>query len=298
MNALWCLWFASSIAMPFFLGFSEAAGTVAYAGSYGFAALGILVGLWLSSCPTVQKYQVEHNKLPLCLLVLGLVITLALWPAEIARFFLLEGANLPAWLLHANAVLVPMENPSHSSTPCCVGSPPIFRRRNRAAPIADEKSQLPSWDLSRGSRADGHGHFSCPAPLSLSRQSTTVSARRISGPTACLCLSEPASLSPVCLSGLASHTGCRRDMTRISSPMSSAPFVWESWPGALSRVSAPPCSKYLCQVRLQHWRYKLHASPQSGRSRGHHARSRPGIAANKTGMPLVSMNRIPFQPIL
>lgn len=111
MNALWCLWFASSIAMPFFLGFSEAAGTVAYAGSYGFAALGILVGLWLSSCPTVQKYQVEHNKLPLCLLVLGLVITLALWPAEIARFFLLEGANLPAWLLHANAVLVPMEKP-------------------------------------------------------------------------------------------------------------------------------------------------------------------------------------------
>ena len=55
MHTLWCIWFASSMAMPFVLGFSEPAGVVAYAGGYGFAALGMIVGLWLASHPTFNK---------------------------------------------------------------------------------------------------------------------------------------------------------------------------------------------------------------------------------------------------
>lgn len=112
MCTLWYFWFASSIAMPFFMGFSEATGTVAFADSYGFAALGMFIGLWLASYPAFQGIRAAVNRPAYRLLTPGLFITLTLWVFEIARFCLLENMILPTWILRANAALAPMERPA------------------------------------------------------------------------------------------------------------------------------------------------------------------------------------------
>ncbi len=125
MRALWYLWFSSSVAMPFLMGFSEAAGTVAYAGSYGFVALGLLAGLWLASYPVFQSHCMAPGHRASLVLLTGLLFTLALWCFEIVRFFLLENMALPTWMILANAALAPMEKPAAflNAMLCAISAP-------------------------------------------------------------------------------------------------------------------------------------------------------------------------------
>ena len=109
MHTLWCIWFASSMAMPFVLGFSEPAGVVAYAGGYGFAALGMIVGLWLASHPTFNNRWGSSFQTMRTILVLGLSISVLLGLMEFSRLALLQSLEIGPWPTRLTAYVAPSE---------------------------------------------------------------------------------------------------------------------------------------------------------------------------------------------
>lgn len=111
MRALWCLWFASSIAMPYFLGFAEPTGVVSYAGTYGFAALGMIMGIWFASHPTVDERLGDKNRLVFGLPFLGLGLSALLGFFELGRAAVLHSVALPIWTTQLNILAGSAEKP-------------------------------------------------------------------------------------------------------------------------------------------------------------------------------------------
>lgn len=113
MRTLWCLWFASSMAMPYLLGFAEPAGIVAYAGSYGFAALGMILGLWFATYPypAFKRHRSDAPNVWFGLLLLGLLLCAALGLFELGRLAPLRSIPLPPWATHWNTLAAPVEKP-------------------------------------------------------------------------------------------------------------------------------------------------------------------------------------------
>lgn len=97
----WCLWFAALLGLPYLdsgsllhLLHQEAygSGALSFSSVYGFVALGLLLGLWVASYPTVNMRLSASRALRRGCWVVGLVVTVLLLGATTGLFGELYGA--------------------------------------------------------------------------------------------------------------------------------------------------------------------------------------------------------------
>ena len=172
-TALWCLWAALLLGMPYALQITEPYSPVSFSDAYGYLAVGVAAGLWAATLPGVRGRFCWPHPAAKTLLAAGLLLCGATLVVECVKLGYLNGvlSNLRAFVPgrydpgSGTPDLGPFEAPVSALLHALVGSLAFLGRlENPLALLEGAACSLCGWTLLSWPPSAGGRPYAVPAP--------------------------------------------------------------------------------------------------------------------------------------